>query len=118
MMDAPSTPPVLAASQPPKLLDSLRQRIRVLHYSIRTEQAYVDWVRRFILFHGKRHTRDGCAGGHRLSHASGWRAQCVRLHAMAGCQELPGHEDVTTTMIYPHVLNKGGRGVPSPLDAL
>ncbi len=37
---------------------------------------------------------------------------------MAGCQELPGHEDVTTTMIYPHVLNKGGRGVPSPLDAL
>ena len=58
MMDAPSTPPVLAASQPPKLLDSLRQRIRVLHYSIRTEQAYVDWARRFILFHGKRHPRE------------------------------------------------------------
>ena len=57
-MDAPSTPPVLAASQPPKLLDSLRQRIRVLHYSIRTEQAYVDWARRFILFHGKRHPRE------------------------------------------------------------
>ena len=35
-----------------------RQRIRVLHYSIRTEQAYVDWARRFILFHGKRHPRD------------------------------------------------------------
>lgn len=57
-MDVPSTPPVLAASQPPKLLDSLRQRIRVLHYSIRTEQAYVDWARRFILFHGKRHPRE------------------------------------------------------------
>ena len=57
-MDASSTPPVLAASQPPKLLDSLRQRIRVLHYSIRTEQAYVDWARRFILFHGKRHPRE------------------------------------------------------------
>ena len=57
-MDAPSTPPVLAASQPPKLLDSLRQRIRVLHYSIRTEQVYVDWARRFILFHGKRHPRE------------------------------------------------------------
>ncbi len=57
-MDAPSTPPVLAASQPPKLLDSLRQCIRVLRYSIRTEQAYVDWARRFILFHGKRHPRE------------------------------------------------------------
>lgn len=42
----------------PKLLDELRGRLRVRHYSIRTEQAYVDWVRRFILFHGKRHPRD------------------------------------------------------------
>jgi len=42
----------------PKLLDSLRQAIRVRHYSIRTEDTYVDWVRRFILFHGKRHPRD------------------------------------------------------------
>ena len=36
-------------------LDKVRAAIRVRHYSIRTEQAYVDWVRRFILFHGKRH---------------------------------------------------------------
>jgi site-specific recombinase XerD len=39
----------------PKLLDRVRQHLRVKHYSIRTEQAYVDWIRRFILFHGKRH---------------------------------------------------------------
>lgn len=39
----------------PKLLDRLRDALRVRHYSIRTEQSYVDWVRRFILFHGKRH---------------------------------------------------------------
>ena len=37
------------------LLNRLRQAIRVRHYSIRTEQAYVDWVKRYIVFHGKRH---------------------------------------------------------------
>lgn len=43
---------------PPKnLLDRVRQSIRLKNYSIRTEQAYVSWVRRFILFHDKRHPR-------------------------------------------------------------
>src|SRR5512134_2785773 len=42
----------------PRLLDQLRGRLRVKHYSIRTEQAYADWVRRFILFHGKRYPKD------------------------------------------------------------
>ena len=42
----------------PKLLDQVRNAIRVKHYSIRTEEAYVDWIRRFILFHGKRHPRE------------------------------------------------------------
>ncbi|MDR1887842.1 MAG: integron integrase [Zoogloeaceae bacterium] len=40
---------------PPKLLDQVRERLRLMHYSIRTEQQYVQWVRRFILFHHKRH---------------------------------------------------------------
>jgi integron integrase len=42
-------------SDPPRLLDRVRDKIRLKHYSIRTEQAYVDWIRRFIVFHGKRH---------------------------------------------------------------
>jgi integron integrase len=46
------------ATPPPKLLDQVRDRIRVKHYSIRTETQYVQWVRRFILFHGKKHPRD------------------------------------------------------------
>ena len=37
------------------LLESMREAIRVRHYSIRTEKTYVQWVRRFILFHNKRH---------------------------------------------------------------
>jgi integrase len=39
----------------PKLLDRVRWQLRAKHYSIRTEEAYVEWTRRFILFHGKRH---------------------------------------------------------------
>jgi integron integrase len=41
-----------------KLLDQVRNVIRKKHYSIRTEQAYVDWVRRYILFHKKHHPKD------------------------------------------------------------
>ena len=40
------------------LLEQMRAVLRFKHYSIRTEQSYVDWAKRFILFHGKRHPRD------------------------------------------------------------
>lgn len=45
-MDAPVTP---------RLLDQVRDKVRSKHYSLRTEQAYLDWIKRFIYFHGKRH---------------------------------------------------------------
>ena len=45
-------------SQPPKLLDQVRTAIRTRHYSIRTEATYLSWIKRFIVFHGKRHPRD------------------------------------------------------------
>lgn len=45
-------------NQPPKLLDQLAAKTRLLHYSKRTEAAYVDWAKRFILFHNKRHPRE------------------------------------------------------------
>ena len=45
----------MAADRPVLLLDRVRERIRLKHYSIRTEQAYCDWIRRFAIFHGKRH---------------------------------------------------------------
>src|SRR5205085_3735384 len=50
--------PPVASTQPPKLLDRLRHACRVRHYSIRTEDAYHDWARRFILFHSKRHPNE------------------------------------------------------------
>lgn len=47
-----------AAPAAPRLLDRVREEIRVRHYSIRTEAAYVDWIRRFVRFHGRRHPRE------------------------------------------------------------
>jgi integron integrase len=48
--------------QPPKLLDRIRAEIRLRHYSIRTEEAYVDWARRYIRFHDRRHPKEMGAG--------------------------------------------------------
>ena len=60
---APFTPKGRRGSSPPerqkpKLLDQVRAAIRTRHYSLRTEDAYVHWIKRFVLFHGKRHPRD------------------------------------------------------------
>jgi hypothetical protein len=41
-----------------KVLDEVRDRVRVLPFTIRTKDAYIGWVERFILFHGKRHLRE------------------------------------------------------------
>lgn len=51
-------PPDNVPTQPPRLLDQLRERTRYKHYSIRTEQAYVHWARAFIRHHGLRHPFD------------------------------------------------------------
>jgi hypothetical protein len=42
----------------PKLLDQVRATLRVAHYAKRTETAYIDWIKRYIIFHQKRHPKD------------------------------------------------------------
>jgi integron integrase len=108
--------------QAPKLLDRLREQIRVRHYSIRTEEAYVDWVRRYVHFHDRRHPEGlGAAEVERfLSHLA------VHLDVSASTQnqaksallflyknvlgvELPWLEDVTaakTSRRLPVVLTR------------
>ena len=54
-----------------QVLDQLRERIRYLHYSLPTEQAYVHWVRAFIRFHGVRHPATGASEVEAF--LSGWR---------------------------------------------
>ncbi len=48
----------LPLPRPPRLLDQVRQVLRVKHYALTTEDCYVKWITRFILFHNKRHPRD------------------------------------------------------------
>jgi integron integrase len=50
---APEPPP-----SPPRLLDQMRENIRLRHYSLRTERSYMDWVRRYVRFHGLKHPRE------------------------------------------------------------
>jgi hypothetical protein len=167
-----------SGSGKPKLLVRVREAIRTRQYSPRTEQAYVQWIRRYIFFHsnglGRAPLPDTLkrkypnadrqwgwqfvfpASSHYIDSRSGTRhrhhlhesvlqkqmAQAVRLaglvkpatphtlrHSFATelirdgydirtVQELLGHKDLTTTMIYTHVLNRGGRGVRSPADRL
>jgi site-specific recombinase XerD len=47
--------PAIVSADKPKLLDKVRQALRARRYSSRTEEAYVGWIRRYILFHGKQH---------------------------------------------------------------
>src|SRR3989442_7885615 len=58
MADLVPAPYASPSGSSPKLLDQVRQAIRLRHYSRRTEAAYVAWIRRFIVFHRKRHPRE------------------------------------------------------------
>ncbi len=121
----------------------MRERIRYLHYSHRTEQAYVYWCRAFIRWNGMRHSAQmgGTDVEAFLSYLAADRglapysrmAKPATPHSLrryfathllqAGSdirtvQEVLGHSDLATTMIYTNVLKMGGGAVRGPLDAL
>jgi hypothetical protein len=102
----------------PRLLDLVSQKIQTLHYSRRTEKTYIGWIKRFILFHRKRHPVK--MGEPVVIHSD---IHLPRIFFEDGydirtVQELLAHKDVQATMIYTHVLNRGVRGVLSPADRL
>jgi hypothetical protein len=122
---------------PPFFLTLVRQKIRLKHYSIRTEHAYVEWIRRFILFHGRRHPRElgpeqveaflshlAVEGKATASTQNQAKSALLFLYREVLGDELPWlqnvecakrpHDDDPSTSsgkAYTHVLNRGGKGV-------
>ena len=76
----------VATTGAPKLLDRVRHVIRAKHYSRRTESAYVDWIRRYILFHRKRHPSE--MGATEIGAFLSWLAMNRRVSASTQNQAL------------------------------
>ena len=86
-----------APAAPPRLLDQIRHAVRLRHYSPRTEQAYVRWARRFVVFHEKRHPAE--LGGADVTRFLTWLAEERRVSASTQTQALSA-----LLFLYRHVL--------------
>jgi len=88
----------MTSNNQPKLLDQVRQKIRFLHYSRKTEQSYIHWIRRFILFHHKRHPKD--MAGPEVSSFLNYLANKENVAASTQNQAL-----AALVFLYKHILN-------------
>jgi len=127
-------------------LESVRAAIRVRKYSYATEKAYLDWIKRFILFHKKRHpaemgerevgaylsylavdrdvsasTQNQALNALVFMYTHVLERPLEQIHgvvrAKRGARLPVVLSDVRTTQLYTHVINRGGMAVQSPLGA-
>jgi integron integrase len=96
MSPSPEPPPAAAA---PTLLVRVREGLRLRHYSRRTEESYVAWIRRYIRFHGMRHPRELCAAD--VTRFLVWLAEKRRLSASSQTQALSA-----LLFLYKEVLHR------------
>jgi integron integrase len=102
----------------PKLLDRMRERLRARHYALRTEEAYVQWARRFILFHGKRHP--SMMGAPEINELLSWLAVERNVSASTQSQALSAilflyREVLGDEVPWMHDLVRARRGDPRPV---
>jgi integron integrase len=97
--ESPASPVGPRPPAPPKLLDRVREAIRTRHYSPRTEQAYVHWIRRYIFFHNLRHPTD--MGQPELNAFLSHLAVKERVSASTQTQALSA-----LVFLYRHVLDR------------
>jgi len=90
---------VQSLNKQPKLLDQVRYAIRTKHYSYRTEEAYVNWIIRFILYHNKRHPKE--MGEKEINQFLTYLAVGEKVSASTQNQAL-----CAIVFLYKHVLNK------------
>jgi len=95
--ESETSPATGAPVRAPKLLERVRDAIRAKHYSRRTESAYVDWIRRYIVFHRKRHPSD--MGASEIAAFLTWLATDRRVSASTQNQALSA-----LLFLYRHVL--------------
>ena len=106
----PNLVPFPRGGSQPKLLDRVRQTIRIRHYSPRTEEAYVHWIRRYILFHGKKHP--STMGAPDISAFLTWLAVERQVSASTQNQALSA-----VLFLYKHVLAIDIGAVPAVVRA-
>ncbi|HSL89792.1 MAG TPA: phage integrase N-terminal SAM-like domain-containing protein, partial [Ignavibacteriaceae bacterium] len=85
--------------KPPKLLDQVRAYLRVKHYSPKTEEAYINWIKRFIYFHNKRHPKE--MGSEEIREFISHLANKKRVSSATQNQALQG-----VLFLYKNILNK------------
>ena len=96
-VQAPTVVAFPEAGSRPKLLDRVRHAIRSRHYSRRTEEAYVTWIRRYILFHDKKHP--STMGAPEIATFLSWLASARRVTSSTQNQALSA-----VLFLYRHVL--------------
>ena len=96
-----------------KLLDEVRDVMRLHHYSIHTERTYSDWIKRYIRYHGMADRQDLIDGEARI--------EAFLPHLAVDKTVAPSTQNQAMNalvFLYTHVLQLGGQGVLSPLNVL
>ena len=94
-----------------KILDEVRDVMRLHHYSIHTERTYCDWIRRYAVYHRMQSREDLINGEQKI--------EAFLTHLAVDGNVAPATQNqAMNALVFLYKLQQGGQGVPSPLDDL